>query len=152
MLLLLLQGAHHLDLMFSHPLDPPSVIAARKVQLRHIKHWIKQAARAHSEQQQRLQWWRRQQPGYEKDEQLEEDVDHPKQQQQQQQQHKVQQFADHILHPSNFASLGSTLSWLHSWLNWWREQGQQQQGQQRQQHKLIGRRHSSSYRQLAPAA
>ncbi|WIA14666.1 hypothetical protein OEZ85_003168 [Tetradesmus obliquus] len=85
------EGAHHLDLMFSHPLDPPSVLAARRTQLRRIKHWIKQAARRHSEQQQRLQWWRQQQPGYEADEEVEEDA----QQQQPQQQQQLQRPADY---------------------------------------------------------
>lgn len=42
-------GAHHLDLFFSNPADPPSVIEARKVQLENIALWIEQkrAAVAH---------------------------------------------------------------------------------------------------------
>ena len=36
-------GAHHLDFMFSHPLDPPSVIAARNIELGEISKWIAQS-------------------------------------------------------------------------------------------------------------
>jgi lysosomal Pro-X carboxypeptidase len=36
-------GAHHLDLMFSHPDDPDSVKWARDVELTHIRRWIAQA-------------------------------------------------------------------------------------------------------------
>lgn len=38
------EGAHHLDLMFSHPLDPPSVLAARETERSHMRRWIAQAA------------------------------------------------------------------------------------------------------------
>ena len=34
------EGAHHIDLMFSNPLDPPSVIAARATQRAHMRNWI----------------------------------------------------------------------------------------------------------------
>ena len=34
------EGAHHLDLMFSNAQDPPSVVAARQVELAHIRQWI----------------------------------------------------------------------------------------------------------------
>jgi len=37
-------GAHHLDLMFSHPSDPPSVVMARQFQLENIRKWIEQFA------------------------------------------------------------------------------------------------------------
>lgn len=67
LLLLLLpvcfQGAHHLDLMFSHPLDPPSVTAARATELQHISGWIEQASQPWAEQQQRLRWWKAQRRG-----------------------------------------------------------------------------------------
>ena len=33
-------GAHHLDLMFSNKEDPPSVVAARQIELAHIRQWI----------------------------------------------------------------------------------------------------------------
>ena len=36
------EGAHHLDLMFSHPDDPPSVTNARQMELKAIASWIKQ--------------------------------------------------------------------------------------------------------------
>ncbi|ETV97797.1 hypothetical protein H310_09148 [Aphanomyces invadans] len=39
-------GAHHLDLMFSHPLDPPGVKRARKEELSHVAKWIRQAKKA----------------------------------------------------------------------------------------------------------
>eukprot|EP00927_Polykrikos_kofoidii_P017959 TRINITY_DN18248_c0_g1_i1.p1 TRINITY_DN18248_c0_g1~~TRINITY_DN18248_c0_g1_i1.p1 ORF type:complete len:515 (-),score=64.31 TRINITY_DN18248_c0_g1_i1:127-1671(-) len=39
------EGAHHLDLMFSHPLDPESVKTARRVELAHIQKWIDQKGR-----------------------------------------------------------------------------------------------------------
>ena len=37
------EGAHHLDLMFSHPLDPPSVKQARDTERFMIRQWIDQA-------------------------------------------------------------------------------------------------------------
>ncbi|CAM9276526.1 unnamed protein product [Phaeothamnion confervicola] len=33
-------GAHHLDLMFSDPADPPSVVEARRVELAAVRRWI----------------------------------------------------------------------------------------------------------------
>ena len=36
-------GAHHLDLMFSHPLDPPSVKEARRVEEHFITTWAAEA-------------------------------------------------------------------------------------------------------------
>ena len=38
------EGAHHLDFMFSHPLDPPSVLAARATQRHNMQRWIAQVA------------------------------------------------------------------------------------------------------------
>jgi hypothetical protein len=35
-------GAHHLDLFFSNPMDPPSVIAARAVQIAAMREWVQQ--------------------------------------------------------------------------------------------------------------
>jgi lysosomal Pro-X carboxypeptidase len=40
-------GAHHLDLMFSNPLDPPAVKYAREVEKQYMRRWIDQAY-AHS--------------------------------------------------------------------------------------------------------
>lgn len=34
------QGAHHLDLMFSHPDDPPPVRAARDMEERLVREWL----------------------------------------------------------------------------------------------------------------
>ena len=36
-------GAHHLDLRYSNDNDPPSVRAARVLELKYFKEWIKQA-------------------------------------------------------------------------------------------------------------
>ncbi|GLI61179.1 hypothetical protein VaNZ11_003469 [Volvox africanus] len=36
------EGAHHLDLMYANPADPPSVRAARQVEMRHVRRWIDQ--------------------------------------------------------------------------------------------------------------
>ncbi|GIL95215.1 hypothetical protein Vretimale_1298, partial [Volvox reticuliferus] len=36
------EGAHHLDLMYSSPADPPSVQAARQVEMRHVRRWTDQ--------------------------------------------------------------------------------------------------------------
>jgi hypothetical protein len=47
--------------MFSHPLDPPSVKAARATQLRHIQRWIKEASGLWPEQRARERWWQGQQ-------------------------------------------------------------------------------------------
>ncbi|GMF39536.1 unnamed protein product [Phytophthora fragariaefolia] len=33
-------GAHHLDLFFTHPLDPPAVTEARQTELTYIRQWI----------------------------------------------------------------------------------------------------------------
>ena len=34
------QGAHHLDLMFSHPEDPPPVRAARDAEFALLREWL----------------------------------------------------------------------------------------------------------------
>lgn len=51
------QGAHHLDLMFSHPRDPPCVRRARKAELRHIKRWVREASKLHPSQAAWQAWW-----------------------------------------------------------------------------------------------
>jgi lysosomal Pro-X carboxypeptidase len=38
------EGAHHLDFMFSNELDPPSVLAARARQRALMRQWIAEAA------------------------------------------------------------------------------------------------------------
>jgi len=47
--------------MFSHPLDPPSVTAARQTELQHITRWIHEASAPWEEQRERLAWWHNQQ-------------------------------------------------------------------------------------------
>jgi lysosomal Pro-X carboxypeptidase len=37
---LIIDGAHHNDLMWSHPLDPESVIEARSVERQHMRRWV----------------------------------------------------------------------------------------------------------------
>lgn len=37
------QGAHHVDLMYAHPADPPSLTAAREVEMAHVRRWIEGA-------------------------------------------------------------------------------------------------------------
>ena len=37
------EGAHHLDFMFSHELDPPSVLQARASQRALMRQWIAQS-------------------------------------------------------------------------------------------------------------
>ncbi|TMS07490.1 Lysosomal Pro-X carboxypeptidase [Larimichthys crocea] len=41
-------GAHHLDLRYSNAHDPASVRAARALEVKYFRDWIKQAARAAS--------------------------------------------------------------------------------------------------------
>jgi hypothetical protein len=47
--------------MFSHPLDPPAVTAARRTELQHISRWIEEAAKPWQDQRERLDWWKKQQ-------------------------------------------------------------------------------------------
>lgn len=35
-------GAHHLDLMFSDPDDPDSVLEVRRAEMQHVRKWIDQ--------------------------------------------------------------------------------------------------------------
>jgi lysosomal Pro-X carboxypeptidase len=35
-------GAHHVDLFFQHPMDPPSLTQAREVEKQHMRKWIKE--------------------------------------------------------------------------------------------------------------
>ncbi|RHY25592.1 hypothetical protein DYB32_008212 [Aphanomyces invadans] len=37
------EGAHHLDLMFSDPRDPASVVQARQTEIQHIRAWLRDA-------------------------------------------------------------------------------------------------------------
>jgi len=36
------EAAHHLDLFFSNEDDPPSVVAARKLEMAHVRQWIEE--------------------------------------------------------------------------------------------------------------
>ena len=40
------EGAHHLDLMFLHPSDNASLRAARRLQMQHVRRWIRQKSAA----------------------------------------------------------------------------------------------------------
>ena len=42
------EGAHHLDLMFGNPADPPSVLRARQLEIGAIKRWVAEASGAES--------------------------------------------------------------------------------------------------------
>ena len=42
------EAAHHLDLMFSHPTDNASLRAARRLEMRHVRRWIRQKSAAHA--------------------------------------------------------------------------------------------------------
>ena len=44
-------GAHHLDLMFEHVDDPPSVRAARDAEIRAIRQWVAAHADARAHEQ-----------------------------------------------------------------------------------------------------
>lgn len=41
------QAAHHLDLFFEHPLDPPDVLNARKVEMHMVEAWVDKAYRGY---------------------------------------------------------------------------------------------------------
>lgn len=41
------QAAHHLDLFFEHPLDPPDVLSARKVEMDMVEAWVDKAYKAY---------------------------------------------------------------------------------------------------------
>lgn len=49
--LIIPEGAHHLDLFFSTPQDPPSVTAVRRSQVHYMKIWIAEAAKMKSKGQ-----------------------------------------------------------------------------------------------------
>jgi hypothetical protein len=36
-------AAHHMDLMFANPMDPPDVVATRLVEKAHIQAWVQEA-------------------------------------------------------------------------------------------------------------
>jgi hypothetical protein len=40
---ILQHGAHHLDLMFSNPADPPDAVAARRVEVQEMRRWVAEA-------------------------------------------------------------------------------------------------------------
>lgn len=44
------EGAHHIDLMFSNKLDPPSVKQARAFELDNIRKWIDEVAERNKQQ------------------------------------------------------------------------------------------------------
>ena len=46
MIMMIIIGGHHLDLFFSTPDDPPSVLEVRKKELAHIERWAAEAPRA----------------------------------------------------------------------------------------------------------
>merc|ERR1712217_250406 len=41
------EGAHHLDLFFTNPLDPPSVTTARHTEMNEARKWIAERAKSH---------------------------------------------------------------------------------------------------------
>ncbi|XP_061538608.1 lysosomal Pro-X carboxypeptidase [Phycodurus eques] len=45
--IMILDGAHHLDLRYANDLDPPSVRQARMLELSYFRKWIRQAAKMH---------------------------------------------------------------------------------------------------------
>ena len=45
------EGAHHLDLFFTNPADPPSVKAARQTEMAYIKKWLAESAQARAGQE-----------------------------------------------------------------------------------------------------
>ncbi|KAJ0063645.1 hypothetical protein NL108_004491 [Boleophthalmus pectinirostris] len=45
--ILIPDGAHHLDLRYSNDLDPPTVRAARALEIKYFKEWIRQAKKVH---------------------------------------------------------------------------------------------------------
>ncbi|KAK9809908.1 hypothetical protein WJX72_001411 [[Myrmecia] bisecta] len=47
--ILIPEGAHHLDLMFSHPKDPPSVTQCRNAQRQHMRRWVEEADKARAQ-------------------------------------------------------------------------------------------------------
>ena len=40
------EGAHHLDLMFSHPSDSALLRAARRLEMQHVRRWMRQKSAA----------------------------------------------------------------------------------------------------------